>query len=43
VQMVIHPELYPQYSATALWIRLAFQPLLIAWAYWYTRRRKGAK
>ncbi|MEO7726381.1 MAG: MauE/DoxX family redox-associated membrane protein [Burkholderiales bacterium] len=40
VQMALHPELYPKYSAAALWIRLAFQPVLIAWAYWYTRRRK---
>ncbi len=38
VNMTMHPELYPTISQTALWIRLPIQGLLIAWAYWYTRR-----
>lgn len=38
VNMTMHPELYPTISETALWIRLPIQGLLIAWAYWYTRR-----
>lgn len=38
VNMTMHPELYPTISQTALWIRLPIQALLIAWAYWYTRR-----
>ena len=38
VNMTMHPELYPTMSPTALWIRLPIQALLIAWAYWYTRR-----
>ncbi len=37
VQMAIHPEHYPGYSPTALWVRLALQAVLIAWAFWYTR------
>ncbi len=38
VNMTMHPEMYPTMSSTALWIRLPIQGLLIAWAYWYTRR-----
>jgi len=38
VNMTMHPELYPTISQTALWLRLPFQALLIAWAYWYTKR-----
>jgi uncharacterized membrane protein len=38
VHMAMHPELYPSVSPTALLMRLPFQGLLIAWAYWYTRR-----
>lgn len=39
IQMALHPELYPGYSPTALWMRLAFQGVLIALAFWFTRRR----
>ena len=38
INMTLHPEMYPTISQTALWIRLPIQGLLIAWAYWYTRR-----
>lgn len=38
VNMTMHPELYPTISQTALWLRLPIQGLLIAWAYWYTKR-----
>ena len=38
VHMALHPELYPWASAVGLWIRLPLQAVLIAWAYWYTRR-----
>jgi uncharacterized membrane protein len=38
VHMAIHPELFPQFSPTALWIRFAFQGVLLAWAYWFTRK-----
>jgi uncharacterized membrane protein len=33
----MHAELHPQYSSTALWVRLLLQIALIAWAFWYTR------
>lgn len=38
LHMATHPQLYPWASPVALWIRLPIQGLLIAWAYWYTRR-----
>lgn len=37
IHMALHPELFPTIPATALWIRLPVQGLLILWAYWYTR------
>ena len=37
VHMAIHPELFPSIPAAALWARLPFQAVLIAWAYVYTR------
>ena len=37
LHMALHSELYPDYSAIALWVRLPLQIVLIAWAYWYTR------
>jgi len=37
LQMALHPELYPQFSVAALWIRLPLQGVLIAWAWWFTR------
>ena len=40
VQMALHPETFPEFSPGALWIRLLFQPLMIAWAFWYTRSTK---
>ena len=41
VQMAIHPELYPDFSAATLWLRLALQPVLIAWAYAYVIAAKA--
>lgn len=37
LHMALNAELYPQFSALALWLRLPLQAALIAWAYWYTR------
>lgn len=37
LQMALHTDLYPQFSALALWLRLPFQFLLLAWAWWLTR------
>lgn len=36
INMALNQQLYPEYSVTALWIRLPLQFVLIAWAYWYT-------
>lgn len=38
LHMAMNPQLYPSISPTALWLRLPLQGLLIAWAYWYTRK-----
>ena len=37
VHMALHPELFPDISAVALYARMPFQILFIAWAYWATR------
>ena len=38
IHMAVHAELYPEFSPATLWARLPLQAVLIAWAYWYTRR-----
>ena len=38
LHMARHPELYPSIAPAALLLRLPLQGLLVAWAYWYTRR-----
>ena len=38
VHMATQPELYPSISPSALLLRLPIQGVLVAWAYWYTRR-----
>ncbi len=37
VHMALSPELFPDMSTAALYARLPFQALFIAWAYWATR------
>ncbi|HLL04243.1 MAG TPA: DoxX family membrane protein [Myxococcaceae bacterium] len=37
VNMALHPEQFPEFSSTGLWVRLPIQGLLILWAWWYTR------
>ena len=37
IHMAVNTELYPEISPLALWLRLPFQAVLMAWAYWYTR------
>ena len=37
IHMALHPELFPQFTPTGLWLRLPLQLVLMAWAYWYTR------
>lgn len=36
IHMALNPDLFPSISPIALWIRLPFQAVFIAWAYWYT-------
>jgi uncharacterized membrane protein len=37
LHMAVHPELYPEIPAVALWARLPLQAVLIAWAYLYAK------
>jgi uncharacterized membrane protein len=37
VQMALNPQLYPDFSPAALWLRLPLQAVLIAWVFWFTR------
>jgi uncharacterized membrane protein len=37
IHMALHPDLFPEFSPTALWIRLPLQLVLMAWAFWFTR------
>jgi uncharacterized membrane protein len=41
VQMALHPETFPEFSARALWLRLPLQGVMIAWAFWYTGKNRG--
>jgi uncharacterized membrane protein len=43
VQMALHPETFPEFSARALWLRLPLQGVMIAWAFWYTRRNREGR
>ena len=38
LHMALHPDLYPDIPPAALWMRLPLQGVLIAWAFWFTRR-----
>lgn len=37
LHMALNPELFPDFSSVALYARLPFQALFVAWAYWATR------
>lgn len=37
IHMTVNPQLYPDISPLALWLRLPLQAVFLAWAYWYTR------
>ena len=39
IYMALNPHLFSRMNPTALWIRLPFQFLFIAWAWWFTRDR----
>lgn len=36
VYMAMNPEIFPEFSRTALYLRLPLQFVLIAWAFWFT-------
>ncbi len=38
--MSTNPQLFPEFSPKGLLIRLPFQALFIAWAFWFTRGEK---
>lgn len=38
IHMAVNPAMYPEINPIALWIRLPLQGVLIAWAYWYSRK-----
>ncbi len=38
IHMAMHPDLFPTFPPAALWGRVAFQGVIIAWAYWFTGR-----
>jgi uncharacterized membrane protein len=42
LHMALHPELFPAMPPAGLWIRLPFQLVFLAWAYWYTRPERSA-
>ncbi len=37
IYMAQHAELFPEFSVTALYLRLPAQIILIIWAFWFTR------
>lgn len=37
IYMALNPELFPEFSSTALYLRLPLQIVLIAWAFWLTK------
>ena len=41
IHMALHADQYPRFPPAVLWGRLPFQGVLIAWAYWFTRKSRG--
>ncbi len=41
IHMALSPELLPDMSTAALYARLPFQAVFVAWAYWATRAEVG--
>ena len=37
IYLALHPEILPDVSPAAHWLRLPFQGVFILWAYWFTR------
>lgn len=40
VHMALNPELFPNIPPAILWARLPLQAVLVAWAWWFTKREK---
>jgi uncharacterized membrane protein len=36
IHMALNHELFPEYRAFVLWLRLPLQLVFVAWCYWYT-------
>lgn len=41
IYMAANPQMFPEFSPAALYLRLPLQFILIAWAYWFTTRRNA--
>ncbi len=41
IYMAMNTERFSEFSSTALYLRLPVQFILIAWAYWFARRKKS--
>ena len=41
IYMASNPQLFPEFTQTALYARLPLQVVLIAWAFWMTRRESA--
>ena len=39
IYMAMNPQLFPEISLTALYLRLPLQIVLIGWAFWFTRKK----
>jgi uncharacterized membrane protein len=39
VYMAMNAEIFPEFSSSALYLRLPVQIVLIGWAFWFTRSR----
>lgn len=42
LHMALNNDLYPQFTPVMLWLRVPFQLLLVAFAYWLTRPARGS-
>lgn len=38
IYMAMNPQLFPEFTQTALYIRLPLQIVLIAWTFWFTKK-----
>ena len=39
IYMAMNPQMFPEFSPLALYIRLPVQLILIVWAFWFTRKK----